>query len=107
MKFFFINTTTCSLALILLILLPVSCSGQEKNTMQKNVTKDATSFEVPDKKKQFWESLKNNALKNYDICQEHCAYEQNCLDKCKAAYNSRLEREYYSLLNEKKSGSDK
>jgi hypothetical protein len=30
---FFINTTTCSLVLILLFLFPVSCSGQEKSIM--------------------------------------------------------------------------
>ena len=32
--------------------------------------------------------------------QEHCAYEQNCLDKCEAAYKARLEREYKMLREE-------
>ena len=97
----FNKSSIYSLALVLFFFLPVSCSGQNKNTMQENITKDGTSVSVPAEKKQQWESLKNNALKNFDVCQEHCGYEQSCLDKCEVAYNSRLERDYNVLLDEK------
>ena len=94
-------TIIWSLALIILFFLATSCSGQDNNTMKGNAPKAIASYEVPAEKSRKWESLKNVALKDYDVCQEHCGYELSCLDRCEAVYNNRLEREYKILLDDK------
>ena len=50
--------------------------------MQENVPQEKSASTVPEEKAQLWESLKNNAQKDYDVCQEHCGYEQSCMDRC-------------------------
>lgn len=101
MKKISIQTTTYGFALFLLCFLPATiCSGQDGSSMQQN------TYSVPEEKAQLWESLNNIARKDYDVCLEHCGYEQSCLDRCETAYENRLARDHKRLLNEKKSASD-
>ena len=62
--------------------------------MLENVPQEKISYTVPEEKAQLLESLKNNAQKDYDICQEHCGYWQDCLGRCEKVYKYRLGREY-------------
>jgi hypothetical protein len=91
---------------ICLYLIPASvCSGLGKS--EEIPADEKTPYKVPAEKAQKWEALKNVALKDYDVCLEHCGYEQACLDRCETVYKSRLDREYNLLLNEKETGPDK
>lgn len=85
-------------SLFLLCFLPaVSCSAQNDTSRQENVPTETTSYPVPAEKAQLWESLKSKTQKEYDVCQEHCGYEQSCLDRCESVYKNRLETEYKRL----------
>lgn len=103
-KAFLSKTTPAALSLGLILLLASVCSGQ--NNGGKTVSEMQTPYTVPAAKVQKWESLQNKVEKEYDICLEHCGYEQSCMDRCEAAYKNRLDREYRQLLNEKASASD-
>jgi hypothetical protein len=83
--------------IILLLLFAVSCNGRNNSSKPEIMSKETANYEVPKEKMQLWESLKNTAMKDYDVCQEHCGYEQDCLDKCEKAYKARLDREYKNL----------
>ena len=91
------TNTWCSGLIILLLFLAASCSSRDNSSKPENMSKEATNYEIPKEKMQLWESLKNNALKDYNVCQEHCGYEQECLDRCERAYETRLDRDYKSL----------
>ena len=98
MKKKFILTNTWCISLFLLCFLPaVSCSAQNETGMQENDPQETTPYPVPKEKAQLWESLKSNAQNDYEVCQEHCGYEQNCLDRCERVYKNRLETEYKRL----------
>jgi hypothetical protein len=47
--------------------------------MLENFPQEKIFYTVPEEKAQLRESLKNNAQKDYDVCQEHCGYGQGCL----------------------------
>jgi len=101
-----IATISWSLALFILCFLTVTnCSGKNDSSMQENAPTDTTSYSVPADKTQQWESLKNVAQKDYDVCLEHCGSGQSCLDRCETAYKNRLDNQYKMLLNKKGSGS--
>lgn len=107
MKKTFILKTSCGLAMFILCFLTVaSCSGKDDNSIKASGPTGTTSYSVPAEKAQLWESLKNVAGKDYDVCLEHCGYEQSCLDKCEAAYKNRLDNQYKMLLDSKESASD-
>jgi len=55
---------------------------------------------LSEKKRKRWESAQNVARHEYEVCIEHCGGDANCLDKCKRAFESRLDREYQRLLYE-------
>jgi hypothetical protein len=98
MKKISILTNTWCIGLLLFCFFPaVSCSAQNSTSTQKNVPKETTSYTVPEEKAQLWESLKSKTLKEYEVCQEHCGYEQSCLDRCESVYKNRLETEYKRL----------
>ena len=98
--------TTSILLSICLFLLPAAiCFGLGNSG--ETAADEKTPYTVPADKARKWAGLKNVALRDYDVCQEHCGYEQACLDKCETAYKQRLDREYNMLLNEKEAGSDR
>jgi len=86
------------LAVFSLILSFGIASSNGKSMAGADDPKDVSDYQVPAEKAQLWEDIKKVALNDYDVCQEHCAYEQECLDRCEQAYNTRLEREYEMLL---------
>lgn len=89
---------TWCIGLFILCLLPVaSCNAQTASSMKTNVPQEKTAYTVPKEKAQLWEDLKTKAQKDYDICQEHCSYQQACLDRCETAYKNRLENDYKML----------
>ena len=104
MKNISIMKTSCGLTLFFLFFLTIAaCSAKNDGSMQESVQTDTTSYSVPAEKAELWESLKNVARKDYDVCLEHCGYEQSCLDKCEAAYKNRLANQYKMLTNKKES----
>jgi len=95
-----IRANTLCIGLFLLCLLPTaSCGAQNDNSMKTYVPPEETAYEVPKEKAQLWKDLKSKAQNDYDICQEHCGYEQACLDRCESVYKNRLEKDY-KMLNE-------
>ena len=94
-----INTGFTGLV-ILMLAFTLSCSSHDDSGRQKLISPAMTTYEVPKEKMQLWESLKNNALNDYNVCQEHCGYDQVCLDKCEKAYKFRLDNEYKNLIGQ-------
>lgn len=91
----------CIVLFTLLLAFAVSCSAQNDSSRStKNMSPETTTYEVPKEKMQLWESLKKNALNDYDVCQEHCGYEQECLDRCEKAYETRLNNDYKNLIGQ-------
>jgi len=98
MKLKSLQINTWYIALIIFLLpFVVSCGNRNNSSQPEDMSQEMTTYEVPKEKMQLWESLKSNAMKDYNICQEHCGYEQECLDKCEKAYKARLDREYKNL----------
>ena len=65
--------------------------------MRENGPNEMPVYEVPEGKAKLWRDLKNRALKNYEICLEHCGYEQSCIDRCEEVYRNRLADDYKRL----------
>jgi hypothetical protein len=66
------------------------CGAQK----QGEAGRDAQSaYNIPEEKKQQWESMKNLVEKEYNVCLEHCGNDNNCLARCDSVYKTRLERE--------------
>ena len=61
---------------------------------------EKTVFQIPMEKKDLWEALKANAAEKYAVCREHCGGNKVCLDKCRQAYEYRLETEYQKLMHQ-------
>ena len=102
-----IATIIWSLAFFIFCFLSVtSCSSKNDSSVQESTPTGtstptgSTSYSVPAEKAQLWESRKSVAQKDYDVCLEHCGYDQSCLDRCETVYKIRLDREYKMLLNE-------
>ncbi len=62
----------------------------------------AADKEVPIELRQRWEQIKGSLDKEFQVCTEHCGADKGCLEKCKKAYESRLENKYQELLLEGK-----
>jgi hypothetical protein len=115
MKKIFVYTTSMFILLLLLILPLTGCSRQDKDSQtgsnresssskaidsQEPAAGEATPYPVPAEKAQMWESLKNVALKDYEVCIEHCGTEQSCLDRCESVYKHRLENDYKRVIQQ-------
>jgi hypothetical protein len=61
---------------------------------------DQPAYEVPEEKKEKWRSIQNMVHKEYEVCIEHCGYDNSCFDRCTETYRNRLDREYLRLTNE-------
>ena len=46
------------------------------------------------------EKVQGTLRREYGICVEHCGNDTGCLDRCKKAFETRLDREYQRLLQE-------
>jgi hypothetical protein len=60
--------------------------------------------EMTDTQRKQWnkvEKVQGTLRREYGICVEHCGKDTGCLERCKRAFETRLEREYQRLLLEK------
>lgn len=62
----------------------------------------AAEKEIPAELRQQWEEVKGSLDKEFQVCTEHCGADKGCLEKCKKAYESRLENKYQEMLLERK-----
>jgi len=102
---FLAKTASAIFSICLFLVLASICSGLGSNG--ETAPDEKNPYTVPAEKVQKWEGMKNIARKDYDVCLEHCGYEQGCLNRCETVYKNRLDREYNMLLNEKAPASDK
>lgn len=59
---------------------------------------------LPKDKHEEWKRIKSGMEQEYNVCIEHCAGKSECENKCRVAYESRLQREFQRLLQT--SGTD-
>ena len=78
------------------------CTAQERDNTSnaKPPTVDQPSYAVPEEKAERWEKIQKKVKQEHHVCAEHCGYESNCLEKCKKAFKSRMDREYQQLMYE-------
>jgi hypothetical protein len=88
------GTTLAILAVLSVVfawsLFPGVCKAQKQG---KPGTDAQSTYNIPEEKKQQWESTKNLVEKEYNVCVEHCGNDNNCLARCESVYKTRLERE--------------
>ena len=77
-----------------------ACAVVDKGNTAKLASNDRPAHEVPEGKKQKWESIQNIVKREHSVCIEHCGNDPSCLDRCEKAYKSRLDREYKKLMYE-------
>jgi hypothetical protein len=99
------KTTSVIISICLFLILGSIFSGWSNSG--EIPAEEKIPYTVPAEKAQKWEDLKNLVRKDYDVCLEHCGYEQSCLDRCETVYKIRLDREYKLLLNGKEPAADK
>ena len=68
--------------------------------VEKPLSHDESEYFVPEDKKKKWDSIKNMVHKEHEVCNEHCGYDTDCLDRCTEAYKFRLDREYKKMMLE-------
>jgi hypothetical protein len=86
-----ISVITFAITLVfVLFVLAAICEAQKQGEAQ---TDAKSAYNIPEEKKQQWESMKNLVEKEYNVCVEHCGNDKSCLDRCEAVYKIRLERE--------------
>jgi len=78
-----------------------ACSGPESTSPPTETTADQPAYSVPAAKAEQWERRQIMVQNEYDICQEHCGFDHDCLARCEQVYKTRLEREYKQLMLEK------
>lgn len=82
-----------------LLIIGVYAEQNKVDTARIIVSADQPDYVIPDGKASQWESIQKNAEKELAVCREHCGNIINCIEKCKTAFNSRLEREYQKLIH--------
>ena len=81
-------------------LLAGACATQDKGSTAEPTESSQPLYSVPEEKTQRWEKIQNVVKREHHVCAEHCGYEANCLNRCKKAYKSRMDREYQQLMHE-------
>lgn len=79
---------------------PGIVSANEGVSVAKAMKNPQPAYEVPEEKRQKWESIQNLLERQYGVCIEHCGNDKTCLDKCDRAYETRLDREYKALMHQ-------
>ena len=77
-----------------------ACATQDKGSTAELTERSQPVYAVPDEKTQRWEKIQTLVKREHHVCAEHCGYEPNCLNRCKKAYKSRMDREYQKLMHE-------
>lgn len=88
---------SCAVASLLFL---GSCEEQYKTNSAEIVPGDQPAYTVPEDKTQQWENRQTMVKREHDVCIEHCGNDVNCLEKCKKAFKSRLDREYQKLIHD-------
>ncbi|MEW6569795.1 MAG: hypothetical protein AB1390_01270 [Nitrospirota bacterium] len=57
-------------------------------------------YNIPEGKKQQWESIKNLVNAEYGVCIEHCGNDPKCKSRCSRVHQHSLDSEYKKLLAE-------
>jgi hypothetical protein len=53
---------------------------------------------LPKSKHKAWQRIKSGMEQEYNVCIEHCGGKNECEEKCKKAFESRLQHEFQKLL---------
>jgi len=77
-----------------------ACATQDKGSTAELTESSQPVYSVPEEKTQHWEKIQTVVKREHHICAEHCGYEADCLNRCKKAYKSRMDREYQKLMHE-------
>lgn len=88
----------CAFASLLII--GVSAEQNKANTARLIVSSDKPAYAVPEGKEKQWENIQEIAKREHVACGEHCGNDLDCLEKCKTAFNSRLDREYQKIIHD-------
>jgi len=82
-----------------LFIIGVSAEQNKANTARLIVSSDQPAYAVPEGKEKQWENIQEIAKREHVVCREHCGNDLNCLEKCKTAFTSRLDREYQNIIH--------
>jgi len=79
---------------------PAGASSENLESTAGTSVGEMPSYSVPKEKADHWEKIRGQLKKEKEVCKEHCGAEAVCLDRCRQAYKTRLDREYKQLMHE-------
>ncbi len=87
------------LSLCLVTTTAVPTYSANSSEVRQSPAAEPSGDELPEARRQEWESLKKHLRHDYDVCAEHCGNSDPCLNKCEDVYRYRIEVEYKRILH--------